>query len=269
MLLSFSTIAALIGIVLVVASGTPLPLWFFLIAISLLIAWLAAIRLEPKVSPKWTNGLCVFVALAWASGALAELPYHMVPLLKPVDQRRLYLFGDSLSAGLGEKDAENWPEQMAKSHDLEIANYSRAGATVAKALQQANNATIGDGIVLLEIGGNDLFESTSSDKFAGDLEKLLQRVCQPGRQVVMFELPIPPLKNAFGRAQRRLAAQYGVLLIPKRILISVIASDGSTLDTLHLSKQGHKQMAETVWRIIHPAYARPATDSVRRASAGD
>jgi acyl-CoA thioesterase-1 len=239
-------------------------MWFFLIAISLLIAWLVAIRLEPKVSSNWTNGLCVFVALAWASGALAELPYQVVPPLRPVEQRRLYLFGDSLSAGVGEKVAENWPEQMGRLNDLEIANYSRAGATVATALQQASHATLGDGIVLLEIGGNE-----SRDKFADDLEKLLQRVCQPGRQVVMFELPIPPLQNAFGRAQRRLAAQYGVLLIPKRILISVIASDGSTLDTLHLSKQGHKQMAETVWRIIHPAYARPATDSVRRASAGD
>ena len=41
----------------------------------------------------------------------------------------------------------------------------------------------------------------------------------------MFELPLPPLKNEFGRAQRDLAAQFHVLLIPKRLLIGMITGE--------------------------------------------
>jgi acyl-CoA thioesterase I len=70
----------------------------------------------------------------------------------------------------------------------------------------------------------------------------------------MFDLPLPPLYNEFGRIQRRLAAQYGVLLIPKRVLVDVIARDGATLDSIHLTERGHQRMAEVVWRVIEPAY---------------
>lgn len=37
--------------------------------------------------------------------------------------------------------------------------------------------------------------------------RLLKAVCQPGRQVAMFELPIPPLYEGFGRVQRKLASR--------------------------------------------------------------
>jgi acyl-CoA thioesterase-1 len=96
--------------------------------------------------------------------------------------------------------------------------------------------------------------SSGSAEFARDLEELFRGVCQPGRRVVMFELPLPPLYNEFGRIQRRLAAQYDVLLIPKRVLVDVIARDGATLDSIHLTERGHQRMAEVVWKIIESAY---------------
>ena len=79
-------------------------------------------------------------------------------------------------------------------------------------------------------------------------------VCQPDVQVVMFELPLPPLYNDFGIVQRRLAAQYRVALIPKRVLAGVIAGSGSTIDSLHLSAEGHRAMADAVWSAIGTAY---------------
>jgi hypothetical protein len=71
-----------------------------------------------------------------------------------------------------------------------------------------------------------------------------------GRTIIMFELPLPPFRNRYGDTQRRLAARHGVLLIPKRVLIGVMTSEGATLDTIHLSDRGHALMAETVWNII-------------------
>ena len=251
-----STLAAILGIVLIVLSGTPLPMWFYGLAILLAAAWLIVRRFRPDVWPRWRNGLCLSVALVWVGGAIFELRYQLLPDVTAVASRQLTLFGDSLSAGINERETNNWPQLLARSHDLDFSNYSRAGATVAVALRRANDASIKGGIVLLEIGGNDLLGSTPVEDFDRDLEALLKRVCQPGRQVVMFELPIPPLYNEFGRVQRRLAAQYQVLLIPKRVLIGELAGEGSTLDSIHLSAEGHKRMAESVWQIIRPAYDR-------------
>jgi acyl-CoA thioesterase I len=129
------------------------------------------------------------------------------------------------SAGSDEHEPNHWPELLARSHQLELSNYARPGANVSVALRHANEASLGDGLVLLEIGGNDVLGSTGSAVFVRDLEKLLGRACHPGRHVVMFELPLPPLYNEFGRLQRRLAAHYGVLLIRKRVLVGVIARE--------------------------------------------
>ena len=69
----------------------------------------------------------------------------------------------------------------------------------------------------------------------------------------MFELPIPPLYEGFGRVQRNLASRHGVALIPKRILLSVIAAADATVDSLHLTQQGHDRMADVVWALLAPA----------------
>ena len=119
---------------------------------------------------------------------------------------------------------------------------------------QANQLPAEGGLVLIEIGGNDLLGETTSAQFERDLNQLLSQIRAPGRTLVMFELPLPPLCNEYGRIQRRLAARYGVRLIPKRVFISVLAGGGATLDSIHLSEAGHQQMADSVWAVIDPAY---------------
>jgi acyl-CoA thioesterase-1 len=128
------------------------------------------------------------------------------------------------------------------------------GADVTSALRQADRLPAEGGLVILEIGGNDLLGSTSAAAFGEALGRLLDRVSIPGRTVLMFELPLPPFCNEYGRLQREQAARHGVLLIPKRALASVITGDDATLDALHLTKSGHQKLADAVWAIIKPKY---------------
>ena len=74
----------------------------------------------------------------------------------------------------------------------------------------------------------------------------------------MFELPIPPLFEGFGRVQRDLASRHGVALIPKRILLSLIEAADATVDSLHLTQQGHDRMAAVVWALLEPAIREAA-----------
>ena len=62
----------------------------------------------------------------------------------------------------------------------------------------------------------------------------------------MFELPLLPNRVAYGRIQRRLASKYGVWLIPKHYIVEVIRGSNATLDGLHLSQNGARQMASLV-----------------------
>jgi lysophospholipase L1-like esterase len=62
-------------------------------------------------------------------------------------------------------------------------------------------------------------------------------------QVLLVELPLFPFQNAYGRAQRRIVAEHGIALLPKKYFTRVLALPGSTSDGLHLTQQGHDAMA--------------------------
>jgi acyl-CoA thioesterase-1 len=261
-----ATLCMVVGLMLAVVSAVPLPHWFYAAAIAITLGWLVIERLSaaPKgrevaaeiMSRNRRRRLrrATIVAL-WAGAALAELPYQFTPTLEPMGRPRLYLFADSVSAGMGEAAGETWPEILARSKGIEVHNHSQMGATVATMLRKVNQAPLGDGIVLLEIGGNDLLGSTSAADFEHGLDELLALVSGPDRVVLMFELPLPPFRNAYGIAQRRLAAKHGTLLIPRRVFVGVLTGAGMTVDSIHLTRIGHERMAETVWRIVRPAYA--------------
>jgi acyl-CoA thioesterase-1 len=194
------------------------------------------------------------VVVIWIVGAAIEFPYHLAPTIPRADDQKLYILGDSVAAGMGERRKETWPLLLARSRRVEVTDLSQMGATVESALRQAESLPPEGGLVLLEIGGNDLLGSTSAAQFEHDLDRLLASVCKPGRVVVMFELPLPPFSNEYGRAQRHLAAEYRVWLIPKRIFLAVLTGEEATLDSVHLSRNGHERMAETVWKILQPAF---------------
>lgn len=147
-----------------------------------------------------------------------------------------------------------WPTLLAKDHNLNIQDISHPGETVASALKWAKSQQILSPVVILEIGGNDLLGDTTSAQFSRDLDALLGYVSAPGRQVIMFELPLPPLRNEYGRIQRSLARKHDVALVPKRVFLSILAANDSTVDTIHLTQAGHHRMATTVWGVVRSAF---------------
>lgn len=248
-----ATLLALFGLILIGLSATPLPYWFYALGGIASLLWLVAERsgfARLQASRRWLRG---GVVLLWLAGLAVELPYHFCPHVTVTGNPKLYIIGDSVSAGASDRDKETWPIKLARSRPIEIADFSRMGATAKSALRQAEGLPPEGGLVLLEIGGNDLLGWTTAAEFELDLDQLLGRVCRPGRAVLMFELPLPPFCNEFGRTQRQLAAKYNVVLVPKRIFVAVLTMEGATLDSVHLSKQGHERMAEVIWELIRPS----------------
>jgi acyl-CoA thioesterase-1 len=141
---------------------------------------------------------------------------------------------------------------MQQMTGVPVKNLARAGADTIEAQSMAHEITPEDRVVLLEIGGNDMLAGTPSGQFLKALDTLLSKVSQPGRTVAMFELPLLPNKMAYGQIQRRLAAKYGVWLIPKRFFVDVIGGANATSDGLHLSDAGTHRMAVLVAQALSP-----------------
>jgi acyl-CoA thioesterase-1 len=284
-------LTTLLGAVLVAFSSTPLPQWFYAIWLFVLIAWLTLenrratnshnshaertfwLRMR-KTFWLWPTGTdhrvvrpfraigskravrTFHVAMAAVTLAAAswEILWRAAQSLDRHSFSTMYVIGDSLSAGMLGSQELTWPRELQQSRDIEVIDLSRAGATTRSALAQADLIDRGEVVVLIEIGGNDLLGEIGSEQFAADLDALLNRLLQPGRQLVMLELPLPPFYNQYGRIQRTVARKYNVTLIPRRFLAGVIFAEDATIDGLHLSARGHRLLSQMIWEHVASAF---------------
>lgn len=253
-------IVAFLGLLSVAISATPLPWTAYAIGAAVLAASAFAEARRKTLSRRKLLAARGLVIAACLAGAALELPYHLMPRPQLPPKPTIAVIGDSVSAGIGENEAVTWPRRLAERHGLTVHDHSAMGATVTSARKQAAKLLPEDNVVILEIGGNDLLGDTSPADFAAGLDALLRDAEAPGRTVLLFELPLPPGFNAYGLAQRRLAAKHGALLIPKRVLMGIFTAPGATLDSIHLSQSGHDRMAEEVWKIL----SKPGRTELRR-----
>jgi acyl-CoA thioesterase-1 len=247
---------AALGGILVAVSATPLPPALYLSLLLALLLWAFAESSRARLPPRVTGSVRAGASLLVAVMVALEYPHHVPPRIPPLGRPVLGILGDSVTAGMGGPRGANWPGHLANRHALTVRDHSQMGATVSSALKQAAAIAPDERLVLLEIGGNDLLGGTSLEAFQTGLNRLLSAVCQPGRSVVMLELPLPPGYNRYGIIQRRLARRYHVRLVPKHVLLAVLMRGGATLDSIHLSQEGHRQMAQAIWIVIRGAYDR-------------
>lgn len=230
------------SLLVVVGAAVPQPLWIYAF-------WglsLTGVIFVPVVKKRMVWATSVVVLLLSLILVALEIPYHLNPRIPVVERSGMCVVGDSLS--LGAPPGSNWPELLADKLGLPGHNYSTPGAKTEAALQNARCIDANITLVLLEIGGNDLLGGTKDLK--PSLDRILKEVCKSGRQVVMLELPLPPFFNHFGQVQRELAKQYGVILIPRKHLVRVLATPDATVDGLHLSVKGHKLLADALFSFF-------------------
>lgn len=174
-----------------------------------------------------------------------EFTHRRMPEINGFPDDHLVIIGDSLSAGFG-NSTQPWPTLMQRFTGVRIENLARPGALTVDGLGMADLVQQKDHAILIEIGGNDLLSGVPARIFGQHLEAIAAKLAAPYRTVVMFELPLLPNKIAFGQIQRRIAAKYGIWLIPKRFLAESICGENATSDGLHLSPLGAEHMAHVV-----------------------
>ena len=236
-----------VGLLTVAASGTPLPLWLYLL-------WAAPAVAIPFMARKAGMrrlgvGACVWLAAATGVMLVLELPHRAAPQIKVTKGSAVYVIGDSLSAGMFERE-RSWPVVLGGRVPLRVVNLARPGATLQSARLQAGGIMEPGSLASLEIGGIDFLEMVGADRFQERLEALVLDLHRRGCRILMFELPLPPFWNAYGRAQRDVARANGVMLLPKHGFASVLGADGATSDGLHFSPAGHEAVAALVAGVI-------------------
>lgn len=259
------------GWILVIASAIPLPPAMYAVLAGFSVLAIYDPRKRKAEAEQSQNSTAIDsesdgIAFCWilaavSLGAIAfEARHHPTMSATTRIARSVHIIGDSLSAGIGASGETPWPQLLNAETKCDVVSHAIAGATSRTAIKQAEGLP-DECLVIVEIGGNDLLSGLPSSGFRTDLDQLLALACGPQREVVMFELPLPPLCNGYGYAQRELAARYGVSLIPRRLLAAVLSGQDSTLDSIHLSADGYRVLATRVAEFLRLPLAAPPEDS--------
>ena len=245
-----------LGLIWAIADPPPFNLPLMAAVVVLLVWWISRWRSRKSAEPadalsaaRRERVFRVCMAGCALMGILCELPYHWFS--RPdCTVNTLCVVGDSITAGLNDGE-QTWPKCLSRQVGARILDASQPGATLKSARRQVEllNEQPGD-VLLLEIGGNDLLEGLPLAEFERDLDQLLAVSQQPNREVVMLELPLPPLAMRYVAIQRRLARQYQVRLIPRRQLLGVLTKQGSTVDGIHLTATGQNRLADLVQQLL-------------------
>ncbi len=233
---------------LIICSATPRSLFFYIIWAFAYFFMLLSLYLQSiqKLKNKIT-AFCILISLA---AFVVEVPFFIFPSLPNCKYESTFVIGDSISAGIQGLEEKTWPSILKNRHNINMENLAQSGATVESALSQAKLINETRCLVILEIGGNDLFYPTDISDYEKYLRKLLISVCQNDNCVVMLELPLLPWELKYGRAQRKLAQEFNVRLIPKRFLVKIFSTNGATVDLAHLSQHGQEVMANAMWEFF-------------------
>jgi len=115
------------------------------------------------------------------------------------ESKKLLILGDSISAGYGIKESENWVQLLENSLELsgkkiEIINSSISGDTTIGGLSRIENdlSIHKPNYVLVELGGNDALRGYPIDKIKSNLLKIIEASFEAEANPIIMQIRIPP-----------------------------------------------------------------------------
>ena len=115
------------------------------------------------------------------------------------ESKKLLILGDSISAGYGIKESENWVKLLENSLELsgrkiEIINSSISGDTTIGGLSRIENdlSIHKPNYVLVELGGNDALRGYPIDKIKSNLLKIIEASFKAEANPIIMQIRIPP-----------------------------------------------------------------------------
>jgi len=181
----------------------------------------------------------------------------------PAKKQNILFFGTSLTAGYGLSQAEAYPALIQKKIDsldlpYKVINGGLSGETSAAGKNRIDwllKQPIG--IFVLELGSNDGLRGLSVKQTTANLQAVIDKVKKkyPEAKLVMIGMQMPPnmgakytsdFRNMFGTVATKNGMAYVPFLLEGVGGISKLNQE----DGIHPTAEGHKILANNVWKIL-------------------
>ena len=174
------------------------------------------------------------------------------------ESKKLLILGDSISAGFGLRESENWVQLLETSlklsgNELKIINSSISGDTTIGGLSRIESdlEEHKPNYVLVELGGNDALRGYPINKIKSNLLKIIDVSFAAKAKPIIMQIRIPPNygKNyvvAFESIYTQIAKEKNIPMLT--FLLEKVALDKSLmqLDGIHPNQKAQQIIANQV-----------------------
>ena len=179
-------------------------------------------------------------------------------------EKRILVYGDSLSAGFGIAVAQSWPALLgqrlsANGSGFSVTNASISGETTAggRARLAAVLTQFKPRIVILALGANDGLRGLPVPAMKDNLAAMLKLAKQHGARVLLVGMHLPPnygpqYTAEFDAAFRDLARREKVALLPFLLEPIALERDAYQADGLHPTAAAQAKILDHVWTALKP-----------------
>ena len=178
------------------------------------------------------------------------------------DDKKLLILGDSISAGFGIKESQNWTTLLKSSFSkegksLEIINSSISGDTTSGGLSRINRDldTYKPDFVLVEIGGNDALRGYPISRIKQNLLKIISIISNNQSIPIIMQIKIPPnygkkYIEAFENIYSEVASETDAKLISFMLENVALREDLMQPDGIHPNEKAQPFITEQIKKEI-------------------
>ena len=178
------------------------------------------------------------------------------------DDKKLLILGDSISAGFGIRESQNWTTLLKSSFSkegksLEIINSSISGDTTSGGLSRINRDlnTYKPDFVLVELGGNDALRGYPISRIKQNLLKIISIISNNQSIPIIMQIKIPPnygkkYIEAFENIYSEVASETDAKLISFMLENVALREDLMQPDGIHPNEKAQPFITEQIKKEI-------------------
>ena len=175
----------------------------------------------------------------------------------------LVCYGDSITAGLGLRDGEAYPEDLqklldARGYAYKVVNQGTSGATTKDALAGLPYVLrLHPAVVIAEFGGNDGLRGLPVDQTRANLDQVLTALEKAHVKILLAGITLPPdyghdYIRSFDEIFRSLAAKHHIAVVPMLYKNLINVPDTIQGDGIHPTAKGSAIIAGTLYSALQP-----------------
>jgi lysophospholipase L1-like esterase len=168
----------------------------------------------------------------------------------PPKNETIAVFGDSLVAGVGATEGNDFVSLLSKRIGTRIINLGVPGDTSETGLRRLDDVLVHDpGVVIVLLGGNDALRRVPLETTKENLNAIIGRLIENGSVVVLAGVRGAVLSDPYGEMYAEIARRHGAALVPN-VLEGILLRPELTEDQIHPNDAGYAIVAERIYKVI-------------------